>query len=177
MLEGVLDTSFGHLEGAEQIRWFARLEQERENLRAALSWMLGHASLEVQEERALRLCAALSWYWYWYGYFREGWSFLEQALTMRKGVDRSLQARTLSAAGGLLWQLDDPARAETLASEGLALYGELGDTAGMADALLLLGAVARRGVSLLSLAPGSRRQKRSSSVGATPGSRDNASPN
>ena len=58
-------------------------------------------------EHALRLCTALFWYWYWYVYSREGWSFLEQALTMRKWVDSSLQARTLSAAGGLLWQLYD----------------------------------------------------------------------
>jgi predicted ATPase/serine/threonine protein kinase/DNA-binding CsgD family transcriptional regulator len=149
-LEGILDTSFGHLKGAEPIRWFARLEQERENLRTALSWLLERARLEVQAEegrdqaeRALRLCAALFWFWYWYGYFREGWSFLEQALTMRKGVDRSLQARTLSAAGGLLWQLDDLERAEALTGEGLALYRELGETAGVADSLLLLGAVAR----------------------------------
>jgi predicted ATPase/DNA-binding CsgD family transcriptional regulator len=151
ILEGVLDTSFGHLKGAEPIRWFARLEQERENLRTALSWLLERARMEVQAEegrdqaeRALRLCAALFWFWYWYGYLREGWSFLEQALTMRKGVDRSLQARTLSAAGGLLWQLDDPERAEALTGESLALYRELGDTAGVANSLLLLGAVARQ---------------------------------
>ena len=62
---------------------------------------------------------------------------------MRKGVDRSLQARTLSTAGGLLWQLDDLERAEALTGESLALYRELGETAGVADALLLLGAVAR----------------------------------
>ncbi len=138
------------LKGAEQNRWFARLEQERENLRTALSWLLERARRQVQAEegreqaeRALRLCTALFWFWYWYGYFREGWSFLEQALTMWKGVDRSLQARTLSTAGRLLWQLDDPERAEALTGESLALYRELGDTAGVADALFLLGRVAR----------------------------------
>ncbi len=139
-----------HLKGAEQIRWFARLEQERENLRTAISWLLERARMEGQAEeereyakRALRLCIALFWFWYWYGYFREGWNFLEQALTMRKGVDRSLQARTLSTAGFLLWQLDNLERAEALTGESLALYRELGDTDGMADALLLLGKVAR----------------------------------
>jgi len=137
-------------EEAEQNRWFARLEQERANLRTALSWLLERARMEGQAEegrgqaeRALRLCVALFWFWYWYGYFREGWSFLEQALTMRKGVDRSLQARTLSTAGGLLWQLDDLERAEALTGESLALFRELGETAGVADALLLLAAVAR----------------------------------
>jgi predicted ATPase/DNA-binding CsgD family transcriptional regulator len=139
-----------YLKGAEQNRWFARLEQERANLRTALSWLLERAPMEGQAEegrgqaeRALRLCVALFWYWYWYGYSREGWSFLEQALTMRKGVDRSLQARMLSTAGFLLWQLDDLERAEALTGESLALYRELGETAGVADALLLLAAVAR----------------------------------
>jgi DNA-binding CsgD family transcriptional regulator len=139
-----------HLKGAEQTRWFARLEQERANLRTALSWLLERARMEGQAEkgwgqaeRALRLCVALFRFWHWYGYFREGWSFLEQALTMRKRVDRWLQARTLSAAGGLLWQLDDLERAETLTGESLGLYRELGGTAGVADALLLLAAVAR----------------------------------
>jgi len=140
-----------HLQGVEQARWFARLEQERGNLRAALSWLLERARMEGQAEegrehaeRALRLCTALFWFWFWYGYFREGWSFLEQALTMLKEVDRSLQARTLSTAGGLLWQLDDPERAEALIGQSLALYRELGDTAGVADALFLLGRVARQ---------------------------------
>ena len=138
------------LKGAEQNRWFARLEQERENLRTAISYLLERARLVVQTEEgrehaehALRLCTALFWYWYWYVYSREGWSFLEQALTMRKWVDSSLQARTLSAAGGLLWQLYDMDRAEALTRESLALYRELGDTAGVADALLLLAAVTR----------------------------------
>ncbi len=139
-----------YLKGAEQNRWFARLEQERANLRTALSWLLERARREGQAEggrgqaeRALRLCVALFRFWHWYGYFREGWSFLEQALTMRKGVDRSLQARTLRTAGGLLWQLDDLERAEALTGESLALFRELGETAGVADVLLLLAAVAR----------------------------------
>jgi predicted ATPase len=50
-----------HLKGAEQNRWLARLEQERANLRTALSWLLERARMEGQAqegrgqaERALR---------------------------------------------------------------------------------------------------------------------------
>lgn len=138
-----------HLKGPEQIRWFARLEQEHENLRTALSWLLRRARVEGQAEearrqaeRALRLCVALSWFWEWYEYFREGWSFLEQALTMRMGVERSLQARALRCAGGLIRGLLDLERAEALTQESLTLYRELGDTVGRADALLLQGKIA-----------------------------------
>ena len=40
-----------HLKGAEQIRWFARLEQERANLRAALSWLLERAAWRDRPKR------------------------------------------------------------------------------------------------------------------------------
>src|SRR5439155_5838651 len=39
-----------YLQGAEQTRWFARLEQERENLRVALSYLLERARMEMQAE-------------------------------------------------------------------------------------------------------------------------------
>ncbi len=140
-----------HFKGAEQGRWFARLEQEHENLRAALSCLLERARMEVQAEegrehaeQALRLCAALFWFWSECMFYREGWSFLERALAMRKGVNVSLQARVLSNAGALLQQLDDTERAEVLIGESLTLYRELGDAAGVASSLFLLGRVAQQ---------------------------------
>jgi predicted ATPase/class 3 adenylate cyclase len=51
-----------HLNGIEQTNWHTRLEQEKENLRAALDWLLEQASMEkdtLQFERALRSCAPL----------------------------------------------------------------------------------------------------------------------
>jgi predicted ATPase/class 3 adenylate cyclase/DNA-binding CsgD family transcriptional regulator len=138
-----------HLKGAEQTRWFARLEQEHENLRAALSWLLEPARMEMQtEERrgqaelALRLCVALFSFWYNLLYLREGWSFLEQALELCEGVVAPLRAKVLYNAGFLLWHLDDLERVEALAKESLTLYRELGETAGVARTLTLVGAVA-----------------------------------
>ena len=51
-----------HLKGIEQTSWPTWLEQEQENLRAALNWLLERASMEkdtLQFEQALRLCAPL----------------------------------------------------------------------------------------------------------------------
>ncbi len=140
-----------YLQGAEQTRWFARLEQERENLRTTLSWLLERARMEVQTkdgreqaeaERALRLCVALFPFWYNRWYFKEAWSFLEQALDLRENVVAPLRARVLYNAGFLLWHLDDLVGVEALTGESLTLYRELGDTAGVGHALTLLGAVA-----------------------------------
>jgi predicted ATPase len=64
--------------GGQQIRWLKLLNQEQENLRAALFKLIedGEAAL------AVRLCTALSWYWIIRGSFHEGQGFLEAALAL-----------------------------------------------------------------------------------------------
>jgi len=135
---------------SEQERWFARLEQEHENLRAALTFLLEQAHQlsgmpqgREQAERVLRLCTALYDFWYMRSYILEGQAFLEQALAVRSGVKAWVQARVLSNAADMAFAIDDLERAETLGGEGLALYRELGDRAGSATCLSLLGSVAR----------------------------------
>src|SRR6266851_2633378 len=145
------------LRGSEQGRWFARLEQEHENLRAALTFLLAqaHRQAETQQgqepaERVLRLCAALYPFWYMHAYTLEGQAFLEQALAVRSGVKASVQAQVLSDAASMAMLVDNSERAETLGGEGLALYRDLGDHVGIATCLSLLGSVARaRGQYLL----------------------------
>jgi tetratricopeptide (TPR) repeat protein len=132
------------LQATEQARWMARLEQEHENLRAALSWLLeqargGSEHSKQQAERVLRFCTALSWFWSIRGYGREGQNFLEQALALREGVGTPMKARALYTAADLAFLLDDTERTAKLGSESLHLFRELGDKAGMADGLFLLG--------------------------------------
>ncbi len=132
------------LQATEQGRWMARLEQEHENLRAALFWLLEQARVEreqnkQQAEQALRLCAALSWFWSIRGYFREGQNFLEQALALRESVSAPVRVKAFYTAAHLAFLLDDPEQTEKLGSESLHLFRELGDKVGMADALFLLG--------------------------------------
>ncbi len=138
-----------HLKGTEQGRWSARLEQEQDNLRAALSWLLGAARQELgseegkqQAERALRLCVALlDWFWDTRGRWREGWTFFEQSLAVGKGVAASVRARALCAAATMNWNMGYLDRAQALTEEGLALSRELGDIAGIADALVALAVI------------------------------------
>ncbi len=135
-----------HLRGSESGRWFARLEQEHENLRAALTFLLERAGMRAGSEgekewaeRAMRLCGALYWFWNIHGYYREGWNFLERVLAVREWVAASVQLKVLYAATELAITLDDIERAEALCRESLALSGELGDTAGKATTLFQLG--------------------------------------
>jgi predicted ATPase/class 3 adenylate cyclase len=135
------------LQATGQGRWMARLEQEHENLRAALFWLLvqargGGEQNKAQAERALRFCTALSWFWTIRGYSREGQSFLEQALALRERVSVPMRARALYTAAHLAWILDDLERTEKLGSESLHHFRELGDNVGTAEALFLLGSSA-----------------------------------
>jgi predicted ATPase/class 3 adenylate cyclase/DNA-binding CsgD family transcriptional regulator/DNA-binding XRE family transcriptional regulator len=137
------------LRGTESGKWFARLEQEHENHRAALSWLLeragmraGSAGQKEHAEQAMRLCGALYWFWNIHGYYREGRSFLERALAVREGVAASVQVKVLYAATELAITQDDLERAEVLCRESLALSRELGDSADKATALFQLGFIA-----------------------------------
>jgi len=138
------------LRESEQVRWMAQLEMEQENLHTALRFLLeqAHAQAGMPEGPlhaglALRLCVALHWFWYRRGYLREGQVFLERALARGEGVATQLRARALYAAAELASGLDDAERAETLCGQCLSLYRELGDTAGIASSLSLLGSRAR----------------------------------
>jgi len=61
-----------------QVHWLNRLDQENDNLRAALAW----AVQRDQAEPALRLAGALGDYWTMRGYLVEGHRWLEAALSL-----------------------------------------------------------------------------------------------
>jgi predicted ATPase len=62
-----------NLYGPDQQRWFARIEAEYDNLRAALAWMRDHG----QQAEGLRLAGALGWFWFRRARFTEGQHWLE----------------------------------------------------------------------------------------------------
>ncbi|HLZ60452.1 MAG TPA: tetratricopeptide repeat protein [Ktedonosporobacter sp.] len=144
--------------GTEQARWLDRLEQEYDNLRSALEWLLQEAQAEdAQEEqqkqsarddlrpaeRALRLCIAASGFWEIRGHFSEGSAFLERALAISTGVKASVRAEALHQAGFLALVQDNDIKAETLLQQSQELFEESGDRAGMANILRTQGNLAR----------------------------------
>jgi predicted ATPase/DNA-binding CsgD family transcriptional regulator len=64
-----------HVWGRDSYRWINRLEQEHENIRAALEWSLEHDSAI-----ALKLAGKLWWFWQTRGHLTEGRRWLKRAL-------------------------------------------------------------------------------------------------
>ena len=124
--------------GPQEPMWFARLEQEHDNLRVAMSWLLECGEVEM----ALRLGAALWWFLRDSGYYHEGWNFLERALERGEDVAVPVRAKVLWAAGHLALFQGNYERGEALCQESLALFQAIGDTKGMGTAVYHLAAAA-----------------------------------
>lgn len=122
--------------------WRARLEQEYDNLRSALTWWLERAQQpdgQQAAEYALRLCNGLFLFWGSSGLLQEGRDFMERALRVRMGVDETVQAKALARAAEVLTTLGTPEPGEALAQESLALARKVGNPDEIARALRILG--------------------------------------
>jgi predicted ATPase/DNA-binding SARP family transcriptional activator len=125
------------LRGPAQAAWFARLEREHDNLRAALTWAFAHDA-----EAGLRLAVSVWWFWSSRGYLAEGRRWLEMALARAPTAPPELRARALQGAGVLARQQSDYQQATALLEEALALRRTLGDNPAIARLLGNLGVVA-----------------------------------
>jgi predicted ATPase/transcriptional regulator with XRE-family HTH domain len=132
------------LGGAEQRAWLERLDQELNNLRAALAW----ARVAGEVELGLRLAGAPSRFWEERGHVREGREWLEGLLRVPaggedRGPGAALRARALATTAWLAFQQGDWQGAAPLAEQSLALGRQLGQTGNSPVALNTLAHVAR----------------------------------
>jgi predicted ATPase/DNA-binding SARP family transcriptional activator len=138
--------------GAGQPAAAQRVDEEHENLRAALAWCLlekdegGRMKDEPDPLHpfGLRLAGAVAWFWGLRGHLQEGEEHLRKLLERAdEGVPAPVRARALSGRGHLLYLQGDYGRARYCFEEALAIARHLGDLAGMAETLGRLGHVAR----------------------------------
>jgi predicted ATPase/DNA-binding CsgD family transcriptional regulator len=122
----------------EQIAWLKRLEDEHNNFRAALGWLIEQREIEL----ALRLCNTLYWFWSIRGHGREGLRWLQGALSGSEGFDLALRAKALNHAGALAYNLTEYDQTEIFCREALALLRQQGDKRGCATSLYWLGQLA-----------------------------------
>ena len=110
--------------------WIERLEHEHDNLRAALDYLAASGESEL----VLQLAGALSDFWHHGGHVAEGRHRLESALSVEERPTAA-RARALNGAAGMVYGGGDAAAAKSIAERALALYRQLGDMRGAAEAL------------------------------------------
>lgn len=132
------ETAEPDLQGEQADAWMARLEAERDNLRAALTWFQQRA--EVEEE--LRLAAALEYYWRAMGRLSEGRHWLDSGQSRGEGVSVPVRIKALASTGSLALMQGDHERVVTSMEELLRLARQHGDSVNIRTALSLLAVAA-----------------------------------
>jgi hypothetical protein len=121
-----------HFTASRQVEWLDRLEQDHDNLRAALEWSLGSEDglAEGSGDRAVRLATALRGYWLIRCHFHEGHRWLAKALRQCPAGHAATRAHALQAMATLVNLVGDHKAASLLAKESVNLFRELGDQRG-----------------------------------------------
>jgi tetratricopeptide (TPR) repeat protein len=134
------ETAGQELKGCDQMEWLVRLEQEHDNLQAALEWALeNHATPQGGDELALRLVGSLRWYWRMGGHIHEGCNCLTEALGRYPEKHTNNRASALLGMSVLMNSKGDLSASLALAEESAAIFLELGDMQCMAEALMISG--------------------------------------
>ena len=130
----LVETAEPHLLDPDQLRWFARLEQDLDNLRAILQAGVSGGAEEV--ELALRLAGALRLFWPSQGYLREGRDVLERLLADTRAIAAPMRLKALNTLGVILWSQNNAHRLAQVADEALALAREQGDRVPLTIAMI-----------------------------------------
>ena len=125
------------LQGAAQITWLRRLDDEHDNLRAATSWFSANNDVDA----ALRLTGAI-WLFRWLrGYYAESRAQYEALLDLPNDAGRTVaRAKALNGLGVTALSRGDTARAIATHKEALAIARERGDVRMEAFSLACLAA-------------------------------------
>ncbi|HZR40699.1 MAG TPA: NB-ARC domain-containing protein [Ktedonobacteraceae bacterium] len=141
----IAEEAEAEVRAARQVEWLNLLDQEYDNVRAALSWLLEQNNIEL----SLRICAALRSFWIIRDRRGEGYQWIEKALAKGDGeqITQSIRAKACYAAGVLADSLGQYQRGVERLNESLTLYQELNDQSGVAAALNTLGHAYARNVT------------------------------
>ena len=121
------------LEAAQSADWLNRLEDDHDNLRAALNWAAENGPTLGQ-----RLAGAIWRFWWLHGHIREGCDQLGLFLSLSNTAD-SVRAKMLSGAGQLNRLKGNRELARSYTEEDLLLARATGDKKNAALALQRLG--------------------------------------
>ncbi|HEX3722035.1 MAG TPA: BTAD domain-containing putative transcriptional regulator, partial [Nitrolancea sp.] len=129
-----LETIDSELSGPRQADWFARLDREHDNLRAALRWAIQRSAADT----ALRIEAVLWRYWGIRWHSTEGLRWIQDTLALTSAARTPARARAALGAGELARRILDFDASIAMLEESLAIQRALGDASGIAQALSFL---------------------------------------
>jgi predicted ATPase/DNA-binding XRE family transcriptional regulator len=131
-----------YLTSGERSLWIERLDDEQDNMRAALEWSI---SPRGDPEIGLRLAGSLGWYWYFRSHLSEGCEWLERVLSYGPASKHSVsRAKTLNAQARLAMHMSRFAEAQPWLEESVEICRQAGERRELAYALALLGLIAVR---------------------------------
>jgi len=114
------------------------LEAEQHNIRLALERAVGSGDIET----AGAVAAAIAPFWRIRGHYREGERWLGAVLASDSSIGSETKALVLLGASEIAFARGDYARARATGEKALAMFRELGDLWGAAEALNRLGLTA-----------------------------------
>ena len=121
-----------NLQTANQKGWLDRLEEEHDNLRAALESSISQS----RPEEAMRLCFALWRFWQFRGHLLEGAKWCERMLAVSaESVPPLIRMRALEAAGGIAYWRADFTVAIAAYTQARDISLEHGDDSAQANAI------------------------------------------
>lgn len=126
------------MRGPRQGSWIDRLEDEHDNIRAALEWGIS----QHETEASLRILCAVGWPWEVRGHYSEALAWLERIQKLGDVNDYPLvYARLLNHMGRYCWVQEKLAEARLLLEESERVLLQLGDAGelNLAETLNWLG--------------------------------------
>jgi non-specific serine/threonine protein kinase len=133
-----------HLATGDQIEWLTRVENDHDNLRAALAYAIETAD----SSSALRLARGIRRFWHIHGYLAEGRQVLESVLAITADAPSELRANALNMIGILAGEQGDFGVAQVKFSAALEDARAVGATRAISSALVNLGNMAFYGRDL-----------------------------
>ncbi len=119
-------------------QWQVLMEEEYDNLRAALAW----ASARENVDAELRLASGMCRFWFSRGNVGEGYRWVNAALAKSQGASPPLRAKLLHGTAAFDRVRGNKERAVALDQDSLALARSVGDHETMARCLTNLGTTA-----------------------------------
>ncbi|HEX7735030.1 MAG TPA: tetratricopeptide repeat protein, partial [Ktedonobacteraceae bacterium] len=130
-----------HLKGPQQASQLALLDREKQNLSAALAWLIKNQ----RTDQALAFSEVFGKFCGLLGYWSEEEHWLTAVLTLASsGPATALRGKVLRRTAHLAYRLRNLPRARELFAESVALSTEMGDLSNLAGALVGLARVLSR---------------------------------